>query len=142
MSATSRLPALQGAIGSKPIVVMPQQAPPKELVVQTIAKGNGSAVSDGDTAIIHYVGAIWSSGREFESSWEDGAPARLAIGNGSLISGLDKALAGVTAGSRLMVVVPPNQGYGPTGKAEASILGTDTLVFVIDVFGSFPTPAS
>jgi peptidylprolyl isomerase len=32
-------------------------------------------------------------------------------------------------------VIPPADGYGPTGSAAAGIKGTDDLVFVVDILG-------
>ena len=64
-----------------------------------------------------------------------------AVQNGAspsqVIPGWDKGLAGQTVGRRVMLVIPPADGYGKTGSPQAHIKGTDTLVFVVDILGAF-----
>jgi peptidylprolyl isomerase len=50
---------------------------------------------------------------------------------------LDTGLEGVHVGSRVLLVVPPADGYGSKGVSSAGITGTDTLVFAVDVLGAF-----
>ena len=50
-----------------------------------------------------------------------------------MISGWDTGLAGQTVGSRVMLVIPPKDGFGSTGSSQGGITGTDTLVFVVDI---------
>ena len=45
------------------------------------------------------------------------------------------------------MVVPPGDGYGTEGNADAGISGTDTLVFVVDILAArdaapSPSPTS
>jgi len=54
-----------------------------------------------------------------------------------VIPGWDKGLVGQTVGTRVLLVIPPADGYGKTGNAQAGIKGTDDLVFVVDVLGAF-----
>ena len=66
-----------------------------------------------------------------------GAPrSDFAIGAGQLIPGFDEGLVGQTVGSRVLLVIPPDKGYGSTGNSEAGISGTDTLVFVVDILAA------
>ena len=58
-----------------------------------------------------------------------------------VIPGWDKGLAGQTVGTRVLLVIPPADGYGKTGSAQAHIKPTDTLVFVVDILGAFGTKA-
>ena len=68
----------------------------------------------------------------FDSSWETGAPATFGIGNGAVIVGWDEGLVGRTIGSQILLVVPPDKGYGDQGSGETIPPGA-TLVFVIDI---------
>ncbi|MGN6503185.1 MAG: FKBP-type peptidyl-prolyl cis-trans isomerase, partial [Pseudolysinimonas sp.] len=44
---------------------------------------------------------------------------------------------GQTVGSRVVVIIPPDQGYGPQGgNASAGIAADDTLVFVVDILAT------
>ena len=50
-----------------------------------------------------------------------------------MIAGWDEGLVGKTVGSQVLLVVPPDKGYGTSGNESAGITGTDTLVFVVDI---------
>jgi peptidylprolyl isomerase len=57
-----------------------------------------------------------------------------------VIPGWDKGLVGQTAGSRVMLSIPPAEGYGKSGASQAGIKGTDTLVFVVDILDTITPP--
>ena len=80
---------------------------------------------------------IYRTGKQFDSSWDRGAPADFAIGTGKVIPGWDAGLVGQTVGSQVLLVVPPDQGYGASGNSQAGISGTDTLVFVVDILDAY-----
>ncbi len=50
-----------------------------------------------------------------------------------MIAGWDRGLVGQPVGSQVLLIVPPDDGYGAEGKPEIKIKGTDTLVFVVDI---------
>ncbi|MFB9962989.1 FKBP-type peptidyl-prolyl cis-trans isomerase [Sinosporangium siamense] len=111
---------------------------PKELISKTVIEGDGAKVEKGQTIMVQYTGKIWGTDREFDSSWaKGGAPVSFPIGVGQVIKGWDQSLVGAKAGSRLLVSIPPDLGYGKQGQPQANIKGTDTLVFVVDVLGSY-----
>jgi FKBP-type peptidyl-prolyl cis-trans isomerase len=133
------LPTVTATTGAAPTIKMPGGKPPANLTTQTLIKGTGPTVNDGDTVVVQYVGAIWRNGYVFDSSWKRSQPFGFAIGAtpSQVIAGWDKGLAGQTVGSRVMLVIPPADGYGKTGSPQAHIKGTDTLVFVVDILGAF-----
>jgi FKBP-type peptidyl-prolyl cis-trans isomerase len=133
------LPAVTAAAGSAPTIKMPKGNPPKNLTTKVLIKGSGPAVANGDTVVVQYVGAIWRNGYQFDSSWKRSQPFGFTIGASpsQVILGWDKGLAGQTVGSRVMLIIPPADGYGKTGSPQAHIKGTDTLVFVVDILGAF-----
>ncbi len=94
--------------------------------------------------MVQYVGAIWRNGYVFDSSWKRSQPFGFTIGASpsQVILGWDKGLVGQTVGSRVMLVIPPADGYGKTGSPQAKIKGTDTLVFVVDILGAFSSAGS
>ena len=51
--------------------------------------------------------------------------------------GWDEGLVGQTVGSQVLLVVPPDKGYGTTGSSDGAIKGTDTLVFVVDILDAY-----
>ena len=137
---------LSGAFGATPTLTVPSTAAPSTLTQQTISQGTGAAVVKGDTVIANYLGQTWApkSGKAnvFDSSFSRGAPAAFVIGKGQVIPGWDKALVGKKLGSRLLLTVPPADGYGSSGQSSAGITGTDTLVFVVDLVAEYKPSAS
>jgi len=129
------LPTVSAKAGSAPTLTFASSSPPSGLVAKTLIKGNGPAVVKGEYVIAQYVGYIWRTKKVFGSSWTSGSPFGFVIGASpeQVIPGWDKALVGQTVGSRVLLSIPPAQGYGSTGASQAGIKGTDTLVFVVDI---------
>jgi len=119
-----------------PTIATPTGDAPTDLIVQPLIKGSGPVVTSGQTLTVQYVGMVWGNGTVFDSSWERGAPTDFAIGQGKLITGFDEGLVGQTVGSRVMLIIPPDKGYGSAGNSQAGISGTDTLVFVVDILAA------
>ena len=113
----------------KPVVTVPKTDPPKELVVQPLIEGKGQKVGKADSVTINYTWVDWSSGEVLEQTY-GAKPATASLA--SLVPGLQQGLVGQKVGSRVMVVVPPAQGY-PQGNATPKVNPGDTLVFVVDI---------
>jgi len=126
-------PAIEYDQNGRPTVEIPDAEPPATLAIGLVLKGDGAVVGQDDEFTIHYQGVNWTTGDIFDESW-GGAPRSFT----SVISGFKKAIVGQTVGSRVVVVIPPAEGYGEAGNAGAGILGTDTLVFVIDILATTP----
>lgn len=130
------LPTVTFDAAAGPTITVPAGAtPPADTVVQPLIAGTGAAVASGQSVLVHYTGVLWKDGSVFDSSWTRGAPASFPVGRGQVVKGWDTALVGATVGSRLLVLVPPKDGYGDAGRPP-TISGTDTMVFVIDVLGA------
>src|SRR5215475_9207981 len=99
------------------------------------AGATGAQVANGDYVIAQYSGFIWRTKKVFGSSWSSGSPFGFTIGASpeQVIPGWDKGLVGQTIGSRVMLSIPPAQGYGSNGASQAGIKGNDTLLFVVDI---------
>lgn len=111
--------------------------PPAELVVTTVLEGDGTEVQANDSVTIHYTGVLAADGTQFDSSWERDAPTTFPLSN--LIPGWQQGLAGVPVGSRVILQVPPELGYGEAGSPPTIPANAD-LVFVIDVLATQPAP--
>ncbi|MGH3281498.1 MAG: FKBP-type peptidyl-prolyl cis-trans isomerase [Trebonia sp.] len=112
-------------------------APPKALQVKTLIKGKGPVVKKGEDIATNYNGYIWRTGKSFQSSWSTpNQPFTTVIGEGQVLPGWDTGLVGKTVGSRVLLVIPPKDGYGSAGSSQAGIKGTDTLVFVVDILAA------
>ena len=116
-------------------ITVPKTAAPTKLIIQPLIKGAGPVVKAGQTIKVHYTGVLWKDGKKFDASGDRGAPVDFTIGAGQVIKGWDKGLVGATVGSRILLVVPPADGYGAQGKAP-SIGPKDTLVFVVDILAA------
>ena len=114
----------------KPEVTIPETPPPTELQSTDIEVGEGEEAQTGDTLRVHYVGKIYASGEEFDSSYERD-PIEVQLVSPGVIEGWAQGLVGVREGGRRQLVIPPDLGYGaqPSGDIPAN----STLVFVIDV---------
>ncbi len=120
-----------------PTITVPKTAAPTKLVVQPLIKGTGAVVKAGETITADYVGAVYGTGKVFDSTFAEGkTPFNTPIGVGQLVPGFDAGIVGQTVGSRVLLVLPPDQGYGTAGQPQAGIKGTDTLVFVVDILAS------
>jgi len=130
------LPTVKLAKNGAPTITMPKGDPPTNLVAQPLIKGTGPVVTAGQKINVQYTGAIWRDGTVFDSSWRNGKSFNVAIGTGDVIAGWDEGLVGQTVGSQVLLVVPPDKGYGADGQPAAGIKGTDTMVFVVDILGA------
>jgi|SRR5690606_21693171 len=129
-----KLPTATGSFGEKPELTFPDADAPEGLQVQVLEQGSGETVDPGDTVVVNYLGQTWG-GRVFDNSYDRGDTLNFPVGMGAVIGGFDDGLTGQQIGSRLLLSVPPEHGYGPRGVPQAGISGTDTLVFVVDIVG-------
>lgn len=106
---------------------------PSALVVQPLIEGDGAAVEENDQVTVHYTGWLWD-GDQFDSSWDRGASTSFTLSTGSLIDGWVQGLAGQTVGSQVLLVVPPDLGYGDA--EQNGIPANSTLVFVVDILAT------
>jgi peptidylprolyl isomerase len=123
------------ATNEKPQVDVPADQPPSyQLETEDIVTGDGDEARAGHIVEVHYVGVSWSSGREFDSSWDRGDTFKFGLGKGQVIQGWDQGVAGMRVGGRRRITIPPNLAYGKRGAG--GVIGPDeTLVFVVDLVG-------
>jgi peptidylprolyl isomerase len=117
----------------KPEVAQPSGDPPTELQTVDIVKGNGKAAKAGDTVSVQYVGNSWSTGTQFDASWDRGSqPFTFPLGAGQVIPGWDQGVAGMKKGGRRLLVIPPELAYGAQSPSP-DIGPNETLIFVVDL---------
>ncbi|PKH40501.1 peptidylprolyl isomerase [Nocardioides alpinus] len=109
--------------------------PTGKLIATTLIKGDGPVVKEGQTLTVDYLGQVYNADKPFDESYSK-EPAEFPIGVGQVIDGWDQRLVGRTVGSRVILEIPPAQGYGAEGNEQAGIKGTDTLFFVVDILGA------
>jgi peptidylprolyl isomerase len=116
----------------KPEIDFPEGPPPSDLEITDVAEGDGAEATPGSTAVVHYVGVAYSSGEEFDASWNRGQSFAFPLGAGNVIAGWDQGVVGMKVGGRRRLVIPPHLGYGDRG-AGAVIGPGETLIFVVDL---------
>lgn len=117
---------------SKPTVSIPDGEPPAELVLDDDVVGDGAEARAGSNVTVHYVGVSWSTGQQFDASWDRMEPFRFGLGAGQVIAGWDQGVVGMRVGGRRTLTIPPDLGYGVRG-AGGVIGPNETLVFVVDL---------
>ncbi|MDQ2846746.1 MAG: FKBP-type peptidyl-prolyl cis-trans isomerase [Actinomycetota bacterium] len=127
-----QLPTVSGKFGQKPTVTVPKGNPPPSLQRQVLTEGTGAVIKKGEVLVTNYLGQIWG-GKVFDNSYDRKASQAFAIGVHKVVPGWDVSLVGLKVGSRVLLSLPPADGYGSTGNTQAGIKGTDTLIFVIDI---------
>ena len=117
---------------TKPAVTIPAGDPPAGLIIEDLEVGEGENADPGSQVRVHYSGVAWSTGREFDSSWDRGEPFAFPLGAGHVIAGWDQGVAGMRVGGRRRLTIPPDLAYGSRG-AGGVIAPGETLVFVVDL---------
>ncbi|CAM5664428.1 MULTISPECIES: FKBP-type peptidyl-prolyl cis-trans isomerase [Streptomyces] len=116
----------------KPEVDFPGGEPPADLEIKDIWEGDGPVAQAGQTVAVHYVGVSFSTGEEFDASWNRGTPLQFQLGAGQVISGWDKGVQGMKVGGRRQLIIPAHLAYGDRG-AGGKIAPGETLIFVCDL---------
>jgi peptidylprolyl isomerase len=119
-------------MAERPTITIPDNEPPADLVIEDEQIGDGDEAVVGKRVYVHYAGAAWSSGQEFDASWNRGDVFDFRLGAREVIEGWDKGVAGMRVGGRRRLTIPPHLGYGARG-AGGVIKGGETLVFVVDL---------
>ncbi|WP_420450628.1 FKBP-type peptidyl-prolyl cis-trans isomerase [Ilumatobacter sp.] len=117
---------------TKPEVTIPDENPPTDLVIEDLTVGEGGEAAAGSGVTVHYVGVSWSTGEQFDASWDRMDPFRFGLGAGQVIAGWDQGVQGMRVGGRRRLTIPPEMGYGAAG-AGGVIGPNETLVFVVDL---------
>ena len=121
-----------GDLGAKPTITVPSTPPPGDLQITDLTVGEGQEAPAGATVTTHYVGVSWSTGRQFDASWDGRGPISFPLSQ--VIGGWTDGIPGMRVGGRRLLVIPPHLGYGAAG-AGGVIGPNETLVFVIDLVG-------
>ncbi|HEY6739125.1 MAG TPA: FKBP-type peptidyl-prolyl cis-trans isomerase [Actinopolymorphaceae bacterium] len=118
-------------------VQVPKGDPPKKLVVQPLVKGDGKKVSDDLSATAHILGATWRTGKPFESTWDRGQPQTMPPLAQLPVKGLADGLRNQTVGSRVLLVIPPDQGFQQDGGEGVDLKKDDTVILVVDILDAY-----
>ncbi|WP_306319230.1 MULTISPECIES: FKBP-type peptidyl-prolyl cis-trans isomerase [unclassified Streptomyces] len=117
----------------KPEVDFPIGDPPADLQIKDLWEGDGAEAKAGDFVKVHYVGVSFSTGEEFDASWNRGKPLEFQLGAGQVITGWDKGVQGMKVGGRRELTIPAHLAYGDRGAGGGRIAPGETLIFVCDL---------
>ena len=120
------LPVVVRTDSGRPGVIVPDGSAPSELVVQTLKKGAGAAVTGKDPVRIHSLEVTWDDKQVVNTTW-GGEPESVDLS--SVSPDLAKALKGATVGSELLVVVPAGKDGASGGDQKQA------HIYVIDILG-------
>ncbi|MFJ9246454.1 FKBP-type peptidyl-prolyl cis-trans isomerase [Streptomyces sp. NPDC101776] len=123
--------------GKAPSVTVPKVDPPKKLVSNYVLESDGAVVKASQTILCQFEGVVWSTGKEFESTYSQGRLSQFAISQmESVVKGLAQGVTGKKVGSRVMIVAPADLAYGDTPPSGGVIKKGDTLVFTVDILAA------
>ncbi|MFJ7631497.1 FKBP-type peptidyl-prolyl cis-trans isomerase [Streptomyces sp. NPDC097595] len=117
--------------GKAPSLTIPSKAaPPKKLVSNYVLESKGDVVKETDSVVVNYVAKLWKDGKEFDNTYTTGKTQTFPLAQVTL-KGLKDGLVGKKIGSRVLLVVPPDQGLGD--KEQSGVPANSTLVFAVDI---------
>ncbi|WP_079425268.1 MULTISPECIES: FKBP-type peptidyl-prolyl cis-trans isomerase [Streptomyces] len=119
----------------KPEIDFPDFPVPADLVIEDIWEGDGAEAKAGSVVSVHYVGVAYSTGEEFDASWNRGSALQFKLGVGQVIAGWDQGVQGMKVGGRRKLVIPAHLAYGDRG-AGGAIKPGETLIFVCDLMAA------
>jgi peptidylprolyl isomerase len=116
----------------RPQIDKPEGDIPFELGIEDLVVGDGEPAVAGSKVAVHYAGVAFSTGEEFDASWNRGEAFRFTLGRGHVIPGWDSGVAGMRVGGRRRLTIPSALAYGARG-AGGVIKPNEPLVFVVDL---------
>jgi peptidylprolyl isomerase len=116
----------------RPQIPKPEGDIPFDLVIEDLVVGEGAEATSGTKVSVHYVGVAFSTGDEFDASWNRGKPFEFKLGKGQVIPGWDVGVQGMRVGGRRKLTIPSAMAYGARG-AGGAIKPHEPLVFVVDL---------
>jgi peptidylprolyl isomerase len=116
----------------KPQIDKPEGDIPFDLGVEDIVVGDGDEAVSGSKVAVHYVGVSFTTGDEFDASWNRGEAFKFKLGAGNVIPGWDAGVVGMKVGGRRKLTIPSAMAYGARG-AGGVIKPHEPLVFVVDL---------
>ena len=108
-----------------------------ELEINDITVGSGAEAVPDARVSVHYTGWL-TDGTKFDSSLDRGKPFAFTLGQGRVIQGWDKGVAGMKVGGKRELIIPPELAYGPNGTGP--IPGNATLRFEVELLAVSAQP--
>ena len=121
-----------GELMERPQIDKPDGDIPFDLLSEDLVTGDGAEATSGSKVTVHDVGVSFTTGDEFDASWNRGQPFQFKLGKGQVIPGWDQGVQGMRVGGRRKLTIPSAMAYGARG-AGGVIQPHEPLVFVVDL---------
>ncbi|MEU2063601.1 FKBP-type peptidyl-prolyl cis-trans isomerase [Streptomyces sp. NPDC013455] len=123
--------------GQVPKVTVPKTDPPKKLVSVYVLEGDGPEVKADQAVLCQFQGLVWEGGKTFQRTYGSGRLSQFSLEQmQQAVKGLSQGLTGKKVGSRVLIVVPPELGYGDNPPSGGTIKKDSTLVFTVDILAA------
>jgi peptidylprolyl isomerase len=126
---------------AKPKVTVDKGFTATKTTTRVLSKGSGLELAEGDAIKVNYVAINGRTGKEFDNSFTSDKPLTLTLSETTILPGFVKGLKGQKVGSRLLVAIPPKDGFGKA-QPDLGMKKNDTMVFLFDVVAKIPTAAA
>ncbi len=126
---------------AKPKVTVNKGFTATKTASRVLNPGSGEELAEGDAVKVNYVAINGRTGKEFDNSFTSDKPLTLTLSDTSVLPGFVKGLKGQKVGSRILVAIPPEDGFGQA-QPDLGMQKDDTMVFLFDVVAKVPTMAS
>ena len=111
----------------RPQIDKPEGDIPFDLGIEDIVVGDGDEATAGKTVSVHYAGVAFSTGEEFDASWNRNQPFEFKLGKGQVIPGWDAGVQGMKVGGRRKLTIPSAMAYGARGAGGVIAWGVDDV---------------
>ncbi|MEV5146282.1 FKBP-type peptidyl-prolyl cis-trans isomerase [Streptomyces sp. NPDC052727] len=123
--------------GQVPKVTVPRTDPPKKLVSEYVLEGDGPELKADQTVLCQFQGLVWDGGKTFQRTYGSGRLSQFSLEQmQQAVKGLAQGLTGKKVGSRVLIVIPPELGYGDNPPSGGVIKKGATLVFTVDILAA------
>jgi peptidylprolyl isomerase len=139
--SSSGLDAIKVGGGDSPKLTVAKEFSTGSTETRVIKKGTGEEVASGDSIKVNYVAVNGRTGKQFDNSFTSQSPLTFTLDETSALPGFLKGLTGQNVGSRVLVSIPPKDGFGQA-RTELGIKADDTMVFLFDIVSKVPQEAS
>lgn len=119
------------------VTVPPRTDPPKKLVSEYVLEGDGPELKADQTILCQFQGLVWDGGKTFQRTYGSGRLSQFSLEQmQQAVKGLAQGLTGKKVGSRVLLVIPPELGYGDNPPSGGAVKKGSTLVFTVDILAA------
>lgn len=130
---------VEGELGSAPELTFDQPFTVSAPVARVTSEGTGPALEEGQKISMHYVAVSGEDGSALGSTWDEGQPQSLTLGDPTVLPVLSEVLTGQNVGARILFARPGTEAVEATDAAPAQP-ATPATVLAIEVVDARTVP--